>query len=159
MGRCGSRRVDAEFSPQCPYVFNLPPLLRYDCLEIIKYTQLEKYNGASTQEEKDAIEINPYKIIYGAMENAKPLLKIADMRKGAVMYRVPVPGESSESSAPRMTVNLIQPFAAPSLFLFPFLPPFSIRNGAILHGSQVVYRGWTHQRLIRRLEHSSETGH
>ena len=63
-------------------------------MEIIKYTQLEKYNGASTQEEKDAIEINPYKIIYGAMENAKPLLKIADMRKGAVMYRVPVPGEN-----------------------------------------------------------------
>lgn len=70
--------------------------IMYNCMEIIKYTQLEKYNSASTQEEKDAIEINPYKIIYGAMENAKPLLKISDMRKGAVMYRVPVPVSETE---------------------------------------------------------------
>ena len=67
-------------------------VFRCNCLEHIKHTQLEKYNKATTQEEKDAIEINPYKIIYGAMENAKPLLKLSEMRKGAVLYRVPVPG-------------------------------------------------------------------
>jgi len=60
-------------------------------MEFIKYAQLEKYHAAVTQEEKDAIEINPYKIIYGALENAKPLLNVIDKRKAAIMYRVPIP--------------------------------------------------------------------
>lgn len=70
--------------------------IMYNCLEHIKHTQLEKYNQAGTQEEKDAVEINPYKIIYGAMENARPLLKLSEMRKGAVLYRVPVPVTETE---------------------------------------------------------------
>jgi len=65
--------------------------IMYNCLEIIKHTQLEKYYQATTQEERDAIETNPYKIVYGAMENARPLLRLRDVRKAAVIYRVPVP--------------------------------------------------------------------
>ena len=65
---------------------------RYNCLELIKHSQLEKYHQAASQEERDAIETNPYKILHGAMENARPLLKMVQVRKGAVLYRVPVPG-------------------------------------------------------------------
>lgn len=65
--------------------------IMYNCMEFIKHTQLEKYYKATTQEERDAIETNPYKILYGAIENARPLLKMVEMRKGAVLYRVPVP--------------------------------------------------------------------
>jgi len=65
--------------------------LMYNCMEFIKYAQLEKYHAAVTQEEKDAIEVCPYKIIYGALENGKPLLNVIDKRKAAVMYRVPIP--------------------------------------------------------------------
>jgi len=65
--------------------------IMYNCLELIKHSQLEKYHQATSQEERDAIETNPYKILHGAMENARPLLKMVQVRKGAVLYRVPVP--------------------------------------------------------------------
>ena len=71
-------------------------------MEFIKHTQLEKYYKATTQEERDAIETNPYKILYGAIENARPLLKMVEMRKGAVLYRVPVPGALLGADVPSL---------------------------------------------------------
>jgi len=65
--------------------------IMYNCMEFIKHSQLEKYYQAKTQEEKDSIETNPYKILYTAMENARPLLTLTNIRKGAIIYRVPVP--------------------------------------------------------------------
>ena len=73
-------------------ILSLSNQRRYNCLELIKHSQLEKYHQATSQEERDAIETNPYKILHGAMENARPLLKMVQVRKGAVLYRVPVPG-------------------------------------------------------------------
>jgi len=65
--------------------------IMYNCLEFIKHSQLEKYYQAETQEEKDSIETNPYKVLYTALENARPLLTLTNIRKGAVIYRVPIP--------------------------------------------------------------------
>lgn len=65
--------------------------LVYSTIELIKMTQLTKYHSAKTQEERDTIETNPYKIIHQAVENCKPLLSLEEVRKGGVIYRVPSP--------------------------------------------------------------------
>lgn len=65
--------------------------IMYNCMEFIKHSQLEKYHQAETQEERDSIETNPYKVLYTALENARPILGLINVRKGAIIYRVPVP--------------------------------------------------------------------
>jgi len=71
--------------------------IMYNCMEFIKHSQLEKYYAAETQEERDSIETDPYKVLYTAIENARPVLSLINLRKGAVIYRVPIPvGEDQQ---------------------------------------------------------------
>jgi len=65
--------------------------IMYNAMEMIKHTQLEKYYQAASESERQDIETNPYTIIHGAFENCKPVLSLTDVRKGAVIYRVPIP--------------------------------------------------------------------
>lgn len=71
--------------------------IMYNCLEFIKHAQLEKFYSAETAEARDSIETNPYTILYAAVENARPLLNLTNIRKGAIIYRVPMPvGEDQQ---------------------------------------------------------------
>ena len=56
--------------------------------EHIKYLQIEKYHKAETQEEKDAIELDPKKIFDEAGVNCSPMLITQSARRGGVMYTV-----------------------------------------------------------------------
>lgn len=59
--------------------------------ENIKRMQLQKYNKAETEEEKSKIETNPLTILHKAIENCRPLLNVAPIKRGGVKYQVPVP--------------------------------------------------------------------
>jgi small subunit ribosomal protein S7 len=59
--------------------------------EKIKRTQLERYHLAETEEEKQKIELNPYKIFHLAVENCRPMLALTPIKRGGVRYQVPVP--------------------------------------------------------------------
>lgn len=56
----------------------------------IKIMQLEKYHQAQTQEEKDAIIVNPHIIFNRAVDNCKPVLETCKVVKAGVMYHVPI---------------------------------------------------------------------
>jgi len=57
----------------------------------LKLMQLEKYHRASTDFERESIEIDPRKILHQAVENCKPLLVLQKVKRGGVLYQVPVP--------------------------------------------------------------------
>lgn len=59
--------------------------------ENIKRIQLERYNKAPTDEEKNKIETNPVSILHNAIENSRPLLNVTPIKRGGVKYQVPVP--------------------------------------------------------------------
>ncbi|XP_025093061.1 28S ribosomal protein S7, mitochondrial-like [Pomacea canaliculata] len=59
--------------------------------ENIKHIQVEKYNKASSAEEKESIETDPVVIFKQAIENCKPVLITTRVVKGGVTYQVPVP--------------------------------------------------------------------
>lgn len=61
------------------------------CFENIKRRQLEKYNKAETDEEKEAIVTNPLEILHMAIENCRPMLNVTPIKRGGVRYQVPVP--------------------------------------------------------------------
>ena len=84
--------------------------LRYNCMEFIKHSQLEKYHQAETQEERDSIETNPYKVLYTALENARPILGLINVRKGAIIYRVPVPGTVELPRVTNKWIRVTGPF-------------------------------------------------
>ncbi|KAK3784283.1 hypothetical protein RRG08_037361 [Elysia crispata] len=65
-------------------------------LENIKHLQVEKYNKATTDEEKSQIECNPVTIFKQAVENCKPLLTTIRVVKSGVAYRVPVCARPSD---------------------------------------------------------------
>lgn len=58
--------------------------------ENIKRTQIERYHLASTQEEKDRIELDPKKILHQAIENSKPLLQLTPIKRGGITYQVSI---------------------------------------------------------------------
>lgn len=61
------------------------------CFENIKRIQLERYNLASSDEEKAKIETNPMKILHKAVENCRPILSLTPIKRGGVKYQVPIP--------------------------------------------------------------------
>ena len=56
--------------------------------ENIKHIQVERYNKATTAEEKAKIECNPLTIFHQAVENCKPVLATTKIVKGGVTYQV-----------------------------------------------------------------------
>ena len=54
----------------------------------IKLIQLEAYHKAKTEEDKEAVELNPKVIFHSAVENCKPLLITQGVRRGGVLYQV-----------------------------------------------------------------------
>ena len=56
-------------------------------LEKIKIDQLQKYNKA-LEAEKSSVETNPRVIFYKAIENCKPLMGLAVVKKGGKNYQV-----------------------------------------------------------------------
>lgn len=61
------------------------------CFENIKRIQLERYNLATTEEEKSKIETNPINILHKAIANCRPMLNLTPIKRGGVRYQVPVP--------------------------------------------------------------------
>jgi len=57
----------------------------------LKVIQLEKYHKAKSDFERESIEIDPQKIFHQALENCKPLLILTRVRRGGVVYQVPIP--------------------------------------------------------------------
>jgi len=62
----------------------------------IKEIQLTKYYAAPEEKRKD-IELNPYVIMRGAIENCRPLMSLQKVKVGAVTYYVPTPITESRS--------------------------------------------------------------
>lgn len=58
--------------------------------ENVKRMQLQKYHQA-TDEDKQKIELNPKTVFYRAVDNCKPLLQLAPIKRGGVTYQVPIP--------------------------------------------------------------------
>jgi len=58
--------------------------------ENVKSIQIEKYHKAP-EEEKSQIECDPVKIFYQAIANSKPLLALTPIKRGAIVYQVPIP--------------------------------------------------------------------
>lgn len=57
----------------------------------IKRMQLERYNLAKTDEEKEVIELNPRVLLRQAIENCRPLMRIVTVKRGGTKYKVPIP--------------------------------------------------------------------
>ena len=50
--------------------------------------QLQKYHEAKTQEEKDAIELDPVILLHDAFENCKPVLHYIKVVRAGQRYKV-----------------------------------------------------------------------
>lgn len=59
--------------------------------EELKRIQLQKWNEAVNEEEKENIECNPLTIFHQAVENGRPLLMLIPIKRGGITYQVPVP--------------------------------------------------------------------
>jgi small subunit ribosomal protein S7 len=70
---------------------NLARNLVEKCFENIKRIQLERYNLATSEEEKAKIETNPIEILHKAVENCRPILSLTPIKRGGVKYQVPIP--------------------------------------------------------------------
>lgn len=57
----------------------------------IKRMQLERYHLAKTDEEREAIELNPRVILHQAIENCRPLMRLVNVKRGGTNYKVPIP--------------------------------------------------------------------
>ncbi|XP_055300368.1 28S ribosomal protein S7, mitochondrial [Sitodiplosis mosellana] len=57
----------------------------------IKRSQLERYNLAKTDEEREAIELNPRVLLHQAIENCRPLMRLVNVKRGGTNYKVPIP--------------------------------------------------------------------
>ncbi|XP_076644098.1 mitochondrial ribosomal protein S7 [Halictus rubicundus] len=58
--------------------------------EHIKMIQLERYNKTAP-EHKQFVLLNPIDIFHRAIENCTPMLQLQKIRKGGIVYQVPVP--------------------------------------------------------------------
>lgn len=63
----------------------------------IKRIQLERYHLATTDEERESIELNPRILLHQAIENCRPLMKLVSVKRGGTAYRVPVPVTEKKS--------------------------------------------------------------
>lgn len=57
----------------------------------IKRSQLERYHLAKTDEEREAIELNPRVLLKQAIENCRPLMRLVTVKRGGTNYKVPIP--------------------------------------------------------------------
>lgn len=57
-------------------------------LETVKFIQLEKYNNAKSDHEREQIELNPKTVFHNAVENCKPILILQNVKRGGVIYQV-----------------------------------------------------------------------
>ena len=64
-------------------------------LEHIKCVQIKKFNSVDPHE-KDGVELNPLTVFHIALENAKPIVGVKTLTKGAQAYRVPYPLSSQQ---------------------------------------------------------------
>nr|CAG4638716.1 EOG090X0CZM [Cyclestheria hislopi] len=63
----------------------------------IKQIQLTKYNKAKNDEERAEIELDPVKILHKAVGNCTPLLQLNSIKRGGIVYQVPVPVTESRA--------------------------------------------------------------
>lgn len=57
----------------------------------IKRVQLERYHLTTTDEEKEAIELNPRVLLKQAVENCRPVMRLIKVKRGGTNYNVPIP--------------------------------------------------------------------
>ncbi|KAG0724353.1 28S ribosomal protein S7, mitochondrial [Chionoecetes opilio] len=57
----------------------------------VKRMQLQRWNEAVTEEEKQGVECDPLKIFHQAVENGRSVLQLIPVKRGGVTYQVPVP--------------------------------------------------------------------
>ena len=68
--------------------------------------QIEKWNKAKSDEEREMIELDPKAVFTKAIENCKPLLTTQKVKRGGVLYMVSLTSETgtSESGTPHINV-------------------------------------------------------
>lgn len=76
-----------------PNVQLLSTSLKNFCLfvqtfEQIKRNQIERFNKAETDEERNAIIFDPLIIFHKAIENTKPIMKLLKIKRGGQTYQV-----------------------------------------------------------------------
>jgi len=54
----------------------------------IKQIQLTKFLDAQTQEEREAIELNPLTVFHRAVRNCTPILELTPIKRGGQTYQV-----------------------------------------------------------------------
>uniref|UniRef100_A0A1A9WLB4 Small ribosomal subunit protein uS7 domain-containing protein n=1 Tax=Glossina brevipalpis TaxID=37001 RepID=A0A1A9WLB4_9MUSC len=63
------------------------------CFECIKRTQIERLNLGKGEN----IIVDPYVLLFQAIENCRPLLQVTPIKRGGVTYQVPVPVTEKKS--------------------------------------------------------------
>lgn len=56
----------------------------------VKSAQVRKFHLAKDEEEKEKILTDPLKIFHLALQNCKPVLDVIPVKRGGVMYKVPI---------------------------------------------------------------------
>jgi len=54
-------------------------------------TQIEKFHKATTDFERESLELDPKKVLQQAVDNCKPLLVMKKIFRGGVVYQVFLP--------------------------------------------------------------------
>uniref|UniRef100_A0A1I8AVA9 Small ribosomal subunit protein uS7m n=1 Tax=Steinernema glaseri TaxID=37863 RepID=A0A1I8AVA9_9BILA len=68
-----------------------------EALEIVKRRQYKMWLRAKTEEEKAAIELDPFAVANKAILNCRPLMKLLGVTRGGTTYRVPFPIPEAEA--------------------------------------------------------------
>lgn len=58
---------------------------------------MAKYHRAESEAEKAEIELNPVTILHKAVHNSMPILKLTPIKRGGVVYQVPIPINESQA--------------------------------------------------------------
>jgi small subunit ribosomal protein S7 len=66
-------------------------------LETVKRRQYKAWRSAKMEEEKAAIELDPFVVANKAVRNCRPLMKLLPVTRGGTTYQVPFPMEESEA--------------------------------------------------------------
>ncbi|KAI1726498.1 ribosomal protein s7p/S5e domain-containing protein [Ditylenchus destructor] len=66
-------------------------------LELVKRQQYKKWKEAKSDEERNAIIVDPVVLFHRAIKNCYPLMRLDPVLRGGTIYRVPVPINEKEA--------------------------------------------------------------
>ncbi|XP_054159222.1 28S ribosomal protein S7, mitochondrial-like [Oppia nitens] len=88
---------------------------------VVKSTQLQKYNAATDDDVRSAIELDPLRIFKVAVDNCRPLIITQPVKRGGATYQVPYPlrVNESEDMAMRWLITAVKERPKPRKTFFP----------------------------------------